>query len=152
MLVSPLPSFLDLCSQSSHSSKVLCIINFLVLWSVCLSSSFFHLKNGSRYLTWRKTAQALIPLMRFLLQRLFSSFLVLPRKSFLVFFFFLFLGFFPPSSLFDGIHFLYSQVLVNLILMHLCYRKKNELSERFRADNGKNRNISERNLSKQTRK
>ena len=35
--------------------------------------------------------------------------------------------------------------------MHLCYREKAELSpERFRADNGKNRNIPEGNLSKQT--
>ena len=36
------------------------------------------------------------------------------------------------------------------VLMHLRYRKKPNFPERFRAYNGKNRNIPERNLSKQT--
>ena len=35
--------------------------------------------------------------------------------------------------------------------MHLCYRKKKpKFPERFRTDNGKNRNIPQGNLSKQT--
>ena len=40
--------------------------------------------------------------------------------------------------------------VIKVVLMHLCYHKKPNFPERFRADNGKNRNIQQRNLSKQT--
>ena len=71
--------------------KALCIvINFLVLWYICLSSSLLHFKDGPEYLT-RRTAQEFIALMRFLLQRLvLNSFLILLRYSFLIFLSFLF--------------------------------------------------------------
>ena len=61
------------------------VISFFVLWSICLSSSLVHFKNGSEYLT-RSTAQVFIPLIRFLLHSFVSSsFLLLPRYSFLIF-------------------------------------------------------------------
>ena len=89
MLASPLPpSFLDTYSQSTSSlgCNALCmVISFLVLWSICLSSSLVHFKKGPKYLT-RGTAQVFIPLIRFLLHSFVtSSFLVLPRYSFLIF-------------------------------------------------------------------
>ena len=63
------------------------VISFLVLWSICLSSSFVHLKNGPEYLIMG-TAQVLIHLIRLLLLSLVSrSFLVLLRYSFLTFLF-----------------------------------------------------------------
>ena len=50
MLASPLPpSFLDIYSLSTLSMgcNALCmIISFLVLWSICLSSSLVHLRKG----------------------------------------------------------------------------------------------------------
>ena len=67
MLMSP--PFLDTYSLSMLSlrCKVLCIvINFFVLWSICLSSFLVHFKNGPKYLI-RGTAQILISLIRFLL-------------------------------------------------------------------------------------
>ena len=89
MLASPLPpSFLDTYSLSTSSlgCNALCIvISFLVLWSICLSSSRVHLKKGPEYLT-RGTAQIFIPLMRFLLLSFVSSsFLVLLSYSFWIF-------------------------------------------------------------------
>ena len=45
--------FLDLYNLPlpSLGCKTFCIvINFLVLWSICLSSSFIHFKNGPKYL------------------------------------------------------------------------------------------------------
>ena len=66
--------------------NVLCmVISFLVLWSICLSSSLIHIKKVPEYLTGG-TAQVFIPLIRFL-QHSFvsSSFLVLLRYSFLIF-------------------------------------------------------------------
>ena len=79
--------------------EALCIvINFLVLWFICLSSFLIHLKNGTKYPT-RGTTQLFIPLMRFLLQRLaLRSFLIRLRYSFL-------------SFLFDGVRLQYSQVI-----------------------------------------
>ena len=78
-------SFLDTYSLSTSSlgCNALCkIISFLVLWSICLSSSLVHLRKGPEYLT-RGTAQVLIPLIRFLLLSFVSSsFLVLLRYSF----------------------------------------------------------------------
>ena len=90
MLVSPLPpSVLDTCSLSlSHlGCKALCIvISFLVLLSVCLSSSLIYFKNCPEY-PISGTAQLFIPLMRFLLQSLVSRcFLVLLKYFFLFFF------------------------------------------------------------------
>ena len=70
------------------SDKVLCIvIYFLVLCFIRLSSSLVHFKNSPAYLTM-KIVQVFIPFLRFLLQTLVSrSFLILPRFSFLIFFF-----------------------------------------------------------------
>ena len=60
-------------------------MSFLVLWSICLSSSFVHFKNGPKYLT-RRTVQVFIPLMRFLLYTLLSSsFPILLKYSFWIF-------------------------------------------------------------------
>ena len=86
MQASPLPpSFLDTYSLSTSSQGciALCIvISFLVLWSICLSSSLVHLRKGPEYLT-RSTAQAFIPLIRFLQDSFVSSgFLALLRYSF----------------------------------------------------------------------
>ena len=95
----------DLC-------KDLCIvINFVVLWSICLSFSIVHFKNGPEYLT-RESAQMIIPLMKFLLQSLVSrSFLVLLRYSFPIFFL--------HFILFVGVCFQYSQGL-EIFLLSLC--------------------------------
>ena len=92
MLASPLPPhFLDTCSLSNSSlgGNALCmVISFPVVWSICLSSSLVHFKKGPKYLT-RLRAQVFIPLITFLLDSLVSSsFLVLLRYSFLIFFFF----------------------------------------------------------------
>ena len=84
MLASPLfPSFLN-TSNSSISSlecKGLCIVmSFLVLWSICWSSSLVHFKNGPEDLTLG-TTQVFISLMRLQLESwVFSSFLVLLRN------------------------------------------------------------------------
>ena len=86
MLASPLPtSFLDTYSRSTSSLRcyVLCmVISFLVLWSICLSSSLVPLRKGPEYLT-RGTAQLFIPLIRFLSESFVSSnFRVLLRYPF----------------------------------------------------------------------
>ena len=85
MLVSPLSSFFDAysLSMSFNKCKALCIIiSFLVLWSICWSSSLVHFKNGPEDHT-RRTAQVFIPLMRFLPYSLAScSFPVLLGYSF----------------------------------------------------------------------
>ena len=62
--------------------KVLWIVfNFLVLWTICLSSSLVYFKNGTKYLT-RVTAKIVVPRMRFLLYILVSvDFLVIPKNS-----------------------------------------------------------------------
>ena len=78
------PSFLDTYSlpMSYLGCKALCIvINFLVLWSFCLSSSLVRFKNDPEYIT-RGTAQVSIPLMWFLLRNLVSrTFPLLPSSS-----------------------------------------------------------------------
>ena len=60
MLASPLPpSFLDIYSMSTSSlgCYALCMVmRFLVLSSICLSSSLVHFRKGPEYLT-RGTAQ-----------------------------------------------------------------------------------------------
>ena len=91
MLASPLPpSFLGTyrLSMSSLGCNALCmVISFLVLWSICLSSSLVHLRKGPEYLT-RSTAQVFISLIRFMLWSFVSSiFLVLLRYSFWILFF-----------------------------------------------------------------
>ena len=48
------------------------VISFLVLWSICLSSSRVHLRKGPEYLT-SGTAQVFIPSMKFLLESFVSS-------------------------------------------------------------------------------
>ena len=68
------------------------VINFLVLWSFCLSSFFVHFKNAPEYFT-RKTSQVFILWMKFLLQNMvLRSFLFLLNYSFLIFFFFSFIA------------------------------------------------------------
>ena len=86
MLARPLPpSFLDTYSLSTLSlgcSALCMVISFLVLWSICLSSSRVHLRKAPEYLS-SGTAQVFIPLMRFLLGSfVWSSFRVLLRYSF----------------------------------------------------------------------
>ena len=74
------PSFLDTynLSMSSLGCKALSIvIDILVLWYICWSSSLVHFKNSPKYLT--------SPWMKFLL---YSSFLILLRYSFKFFFHF----------------------------------------------------------------
>ena len=90
MLANPLPpSILDTYSLSTSSlwyNNLCMVISFLVLWSICLSSSFPHFKNGPEYLT-RGTAQLFISLLRFLRASFVaSSFQVHLRHSFLIFF------------------------------------------------------------------
>ena len=111
VLVSLLPPSLhDAYSLSTSflGCNVLCmVISFLVLWSICLSSSLVHFKNGPEFLTGR-TAQIFIPLIRFLLWIFVSSnFLVVLRYTFLIFFF--------HFLLFDGVSFQYFQVFVGFL-------------------------------------
>ena len=89
MLASPFSrSFLDTYNLSTLSLRcnALCmVISLLVLWSICLSSSLVHFKNGPEYLT-RSSAKVFISLIRFLLYILISSiFLALLRYPFLIF-------------------------------------------------------------------
>ena len=81
------PSFLDTYNLSTSSpgcSALDMVISFLVLWSICLSSSLLYFKEGLEYLTW-KTTQVCIPLISFLLDNFVSnSFLVL-QYSLLIF-------------------------------------------------------------------
>ena len=86
MMASPLlPSFLGTYSLSISSlgCNALCIVmSFLVLWSICWSSSFVHSKNGPGYLT-RWVLQAFTLLMSYFIHRLVSSnFHVLQRYYF----------------------------------------------------------------------
>ena len=90
MLASPFPpSFLHIYSLSTSSLRcnALCIVkSFLVLMSICLSSSLVHFREGPEYLT-KGIAQAFIPFYKaFLLDNfVLGSFLVLLRYSFLIF-------------------------------------------------------------------
>ena len=86
MLSSPLPPpYLDTYGLSTLSLgyNASCkVISFLVLWSICLSSSLVHFRKGLEYLT-RSTPQVFIPLISFRLESFVSiSFLVLLRYSF----------------------------------------------------------------------
>ena len=93
------PSFLYSHTTSSLGCNALCMaINFLVLWSICLSSYLVHFKNGAEYLT-RATAQVFISLVRFLLHGFVSGgFPVFLRYSFLLFFPFIFVCLIMPAS------------------------------------------------------
>ena len=101
MLVSQFPPFLVSysLSMSSVRCKALCIIiNFLVLWFFCLSSSLVHFKNSPEYLTRR---------IKFMLQSLIlRSFLILLEYSY----------FFLYICLLDGVCFQNSQVLIMFLL------------------------------------
>ena len=76
MLASRLPtSFLDaysLSMSSLGSNALFMVISFLVLWSICLSSSLVYLRKGPEYLM-RDTAEVFIRLIRFLLESFVSS-------------------------------------------------------------------------------
>ena len=98
----------------SRGCKALCIVHsVLVLWFICKSSSLFHFKNSPGYLTIN-IAQVFVLLMRFLLCNLVSSsFLVLLKYSFLIFFFHL--------RIFNGVRFQYSQVLVSFLFSKRFY-------------------------------
>ena len=67
-------------STSPRGCKALCmVINFFLLWSICLNSSLVHSMNGPKYLMM-ETAQVFTTLIRFLLCSFISSrFLVLMR-------------------------------------------------------------------------
>ena len=107
ILGSPLPfSFLDKSSLSTSSlgcNAVCIVINFLVLWYICLRISLVHFKNCLDYLK-RETAHLFIPLTRFLQVFGFKKCSRSPEILFSYFFF--------HFRLFDCIHFQYSQVLV----------------------------------------
>ena len=81
------PSFLDTYSLSTSSlvcNSSCMILIFLVLWSICLSSSV-HFKKGPENIT-RALAQEFIPLIRLMLDSFVSnSFPVLLRSSFWIF-------------------------------------------------------------------
>ena len=81
-----LPFFLDTYSLSTLSLRCLMrVIRFLVLWSICLSSSLVHFRKGPEYLT-RGTAQIFIPLIRFRQESfVLSSFSSSPEIFFLNF-------------------------------------------------------------------
>ena len=76
MLTSPLShSFLNTNSLSTSSFDNMALrilINFLVLWFICLSSYLLYFKNGSEHFT-SVSAQVIISLIRILLQSLASS-------------------------------------------------------------------------------
>ena len=94
-MLANLLSFFDTynLSLSSLCYKALYVImSFLVLCSICCSSSIVHFKNGPEYLT-RGTAQVVIPLLCSLV---LSSFLVLLGYL---------LNFFFPLLMFNGVRF-----------------------------------------------
>ena len=75
-----------LCISSLRCKGLYIFINFLVPWTIYLSSFPVHFKNDPVYLA-RRIAQVFISSMRFLLQSLvLRSFLVRLRYSFFVFF------------------------------------------------------------------
>ena len=89
-VISPLPlPFLDshrLPMLSLGCKTLWIVIKSLVFWSIYLSSSLVHFKNGPDYLT-KETVLVFFSLMRFLLQSLVSrSFLVHLKYSFYFFF------------------------------------------------------------------
>ena len=86
MLASPIPPT-SLDTYSLWTSCLGCnalrmVISFIVLWSICLSSSVVHFKNGPEYLT-KDTALVFIALIRFLQH----SFVLNRYLAFLIYFF-----------------------------------------------------------------
>ena len=79
--------------------KLLCIINFLAFWSICLNSFLVHFKNGPEYLT-SGTALVFILVVELGFKKLSGS----SERLFLNFFFLL--------RLFYEVRFQYSQLLV----------------------------------------
>ena len=82
-----LPPFLKHCLSTSSlgCNTLYMVISFLVLWSICLSSSLVHFNEGPEYLT-KGTTQVFIPLICFLQDSsVSSSFLVLLKYYFLIF-------------------------------------------------------------------
>ena len=77
MMTSPLPpSFLDTYSLSMSSlgcNAIFMVISFLVLRSICLSSSLVHVRKSPEYQT-RGTAQVFIPIVRFRRERFVSNY------------------------------------------------------------------------------
>ena len=108
MQVSPLPPpFLGTYSLLSLGCNTSCmVISFLVLWSICSTSSLVLFKNGHEYLT-RRTAQVFIPLIRFLQNSFILSNYQVLKYSFLIFSF--------NILLFDGVSFQYPQVFVSFL-------------------------------------
>ena len=109
---SSFPSFLDTYSLSTSflGCNALCIvIIFLVLWSICSSSSLVHFKNCPEYVT-RGTTQVFIHLIRFLQYSFVSSsFLVILSYSLKFFFSSLLIWLcLLPIFLFDYVSFQYS--------------------------------------------
>ena len=91
-------------STSSLGCKASCIvINFLVLLSICLSTSLVYFMNGPEYLTMNNSGVHLF-------DKIFTAELGLQKFS--RFFEILFSYFFFHHHLFDGVRFQYSQVLV----------------------------------------
>ena len=52
------------CTSSLGCNAFCSVVNFIILWCICWSSSLVHFQNGPEYLT-RGTAQVFIPLMKF---------------------------------------------------------------------------------------
>ena len=105
MLTSPLPrSFLDTCqwhmsvSMSFMRFNTFClVISFLVLWSICLSSSLVYFNNGPKYLT-TGIVQDFIPFITFQRYNFVSSrFLVLLRSYLNYYCYFTAWEFFTPT-------------------------------------------------------
>ena len=110
MLASPLPpSFLntDSFSMSFLGYKVFCIdMSFLVLWSICWSSSLVHIKNGPEYLTRGQPR---------CLSLWWDFFYVVFFRIVFSFFWRILFKFFFHLHLFDGIHFQNSRVFVGFL-------------------------------------
>ena len=112
--------------MSSFWWKALCIIiDFLVLWSIYLSSILVHFKNVLEYFT-RVTTQVFILWKTFLLQSLvLRSYLVLLRY-FLLFFFFFFFTFLDwflqsVSHILRYLQFSFSQNLLNSLIIIIIF-------------------------------
>ena len=96
-------------SMSFLEFKALCIVvSFLVLWSICLNSSFVHFKIGSR-VSHKEGGSGVYPFHKISSIRIgFEKFFVRLRYSFLIFFIF-------HLHLFDRVSFQYSQVFVSKV-------------------------------------
>ena len=99
--------------MQSLGCKVLCIMSFLVLWSICWSSSLDLFKNNPEYLS-SGTALGFIPFMKFLLYSFaLSIFFVLLHYSFKNIFF--------NFRLLDVVCFQYSQLFPDFLFSQPSY-------------------------------